>query len=88
MKSAFLLACMVCGYTFAQPPEEKARDLAYCQSLATLYRTYIDGVGAHHLARNADADVAIDKCNSGNTIGIRTLEHVLQRATIDLPPRR
>jgi hypothetical protein len=87
MKNAFLLACTICGYTFAQPPEEKARDLAYCQTLATLYRTYIDGVGARHLAPNADADVAIDKCNSGDTIGIRTLEHVLQRAKIDLPPR-
>src|SRR5437867_7477194 len=33
------------------------------------------------------ADVAIDKCNSGDTIGIRTLERVLKRAKIDLPPR-
>jgi len=46
MKIAFLLACTISGYTFAQPPEEKARDLAYCQALATKYRTYVESQDA------------------------------------------
>ena len=87
MTNTFLMACTICGFTFAQPPEEKARDLAYCQALATIYRTYVDSSGTARLAPNADAEVAIDKCNSGNTIGIRALEHILRRARIDLPPR-
>jgi hypothetical protein len=87
MKALFLLACTICGYTLAPPPEEKARDLAYCHALATQYRTYVEGRGTGHLAPSADVDAAIAKCDAGNTIGIRALEHALERAKIDLPPR-
>jgi hypothetical protein len=88
MKIAFLLACTICGYTFAQPPEEKARDLAYCQALAMKYRTYVESQDARRPAPNADAEIAIDRCNGGDTRGIRTLAHVLERAKIELPPRK
>ncbi len=87
MKTAFLLACTICGYTFAQPPEEKARDLAYCQALAAKYRTYVESQDARRSAPNADAEPAIDRCNAGDTRGIRTLVHVLERARIEQPPR-
>jgi len=86
MKTAFLLACTICGYTFAQPPDEKARDLAYCHALATKYRTYIES-DARRPVPSAEVEIAIDKCNSGNPIGIRALEHSLKRARIELPPR-
>jgi hypothetical protein len=77
MKIAFLLACTICGYTFAQPPEEKARDLAYCQALAAKYRTYVESQDARRPAPNADAEIAIDRCNVGDARDIRTLVHVL-----------
>ena len=88
MKSAFLLACTICGYTFAQPPEEKARDLAYCQALAAKYRTYVESLDARRPTPNADAEIAIDRCNAGDTLGFRTLVHVLERAKIELPERK
>jgi hypothetical protein len=84
MKIAFLLACTICGYTFVQPPEEKARDVAYCQALAAKYRTYVESQDARRPAPNADAELAIDRCNAGD---IRTLERSLKRAKIELPAR-
>jgi hypothetical protein len=87
MKFAFLLACTICGFTFAQPPEEKAKDLAYCDMLATIYRTYIESAGNRRPVPNTDAEIAIDKCQAGDASGIRTLEHTLERSRIALPPR-
>jgi hypothetical protein len=84
MKIAFLLACTICGYTFVQPPEERARDLAYCQALAARYRTNVESLDARRPAPNAEVELATDRCNAGD---IRTLERSLKRAKIELPAR-
>ena len=88
MKSIFLLACIICGFTFAQPPEEKAQDVAYCQALVAKYRTYVESLDVARPALSADAELAIDRCNLVDTRGIRALERSLERAKIELPPRR
>ncbi len=88
MRYVFLLVCTICGYTFTQPADEKARDLDYCQALTAKYRTYIDNQGAHRPSPSPEAEMAMDECHLGDTRGIRTLEHELQRAKIDLPARR
>jgi hypothetical protein len=85
MKIAFLLACTICGYTFVQPPEERARDLAYCQALAARYRTYVESQDTRRPAPTAEVELAIDRCNSAD---IRTLERSLKRAKIELPMRK
>lgn len=88
MSYVFLLACTICGYTFTQPAEEAARELVYCQALTAKYRTYIDNQGAHHPTPSPEAELAMDECHLGDMRGIRTLEQELQRAKIELPPRR
>jgi hypothetical protein len=88
MRHVFLLVCTICGYTFTPPSDETARDLVYCQALTAKYRTYIDSQGARHPTPSPEAELAMDECHLGDTRGIRTLEHELQRARIELPPRR
>jgi hypothetical protein len=87
MKSAFLLGCTICGFTFAQPTAETAKDLAYCHKLSTIYRTYVENAADRRPVPSADAEIAIDRCNTGDASGIRTLEHALEQARIGLPPR-
>jgi len=66
----------------------RADDLAYCQALATKYRAFIVKSGGHSPnPGTADANVAIDQCQSGNPAGIPVLEQKLRDAKIELPSR-
>ncbi len=72
------------------PAAAQDSDVAYCHALAGKYQEYLaHGSGGRHggVDQNADARMAIDKCNAGDTSGIPTLEHALQDAKIELPNR-
>ena len=74
---------------FAGPASAQSNDVAYCQALVSTYQTYLGHNSGRHgaLDANADARVAIDKCNAGDTSGVPVLEQALKNARINLPSR-
>jgi hypothetical protein len=83
--------CLITGLALASaaPAVAQGNDLAYCQALISKYQTYVGHNSGRHesVDQNADARIAIDQCNAGNTAGIAVLEHELTNARIDLPTR-
>jgi hypothetical protein len=63
-------------------------DAAYCQALIAKYQQYLAGYGSSRhgdIDLNANARIAIDRCNAGDLSGIPVLEQQLRNARIDLP---
>ena len=83
--------CLATGLAlaFAAPALAQGNDVAYCHALAAKYQEYLaHGSGGRHGGadnENANARMAADKCNAGDTSGIPVLEHTLKDAKIELP---
>ena len=66
----------------------QGRDAAYCAKLADLMNVYLGGDMGHATITDADAAIAIDKCQKGETAaGIPVLERKLRAAGYTLPAR-
>ncbi len=76
--------------TLATPALAQGNDAAYCKALAGKYQALVAGVGSGRHGehdQNADAKIAVDKCNAGDTSGIPVLERELTNAKVPLPKR-
>jgi hypothetical protein len=74
----------------ATPAFAQSNDAAYCKALVGKYQALVAGMGSGRHGehdQNADAKIAIDKCNAGDTSGIPVLERELTNAKITLPQR-
>jgi hypothetical protein len=75
---------------FAIPASAQGNDAAYCQALVGKYKEYVAGYGSGRhggIDLNANARIAVDKCNAGDAAGIPVLEQELKNARIELPSR-
>jgi hypothetical protein len=80
---------VMAGLVLAMPPAARADDAAYCQALIAKYQQYLAGYGSSRhsdIDLNANARIAIDRCNAGDLSGIPVLEQQLKNARISLPP--
>jgi hypothetical protein len=67
-----------------------ATDLQYCGALVALYDTLLNKTTSHGTriqSTNNAANVAADRCRSGDPRGIADLERALKDAQVALPPR-
>jgi hypothetical protein len=84
--------CLTAGLTLAlaAPALAQGNDAAYCQALVSKYQQYVTGTGSGRHGENelnANAKIAIDKCNAGDASGIPVLEQELKNAKVTLPQR-
>ena len=82
--------CLITGLALAAavPAAAQGNDVAYCHALVSKYQSYVAGLssGRHGSGdQNAQANVAVDKCNAGDPSGIATLEKILTDNKIELP---
>ena len=87
-----LSLCLTAGLTLAlaAPALAQGNDAAYCQALIGKYKEYVAGMGSGRHGendQNANAKIAIDKCNAGDPAGIPVLEQELKNAKVTLPAR-
>jgi len=89
MKIQSIILATGFALSFATPAMAQGSDAAYCHALSAKYQEYIGhGSGGRHGGadnQNADARMAVDKCNAGDTSGIPVLERTLKDARIELP---
>lgn len=74
----------------ATPAFAQGNDAAYCKALVGKYQALVAGMGSGRHGendQNANAKIAIDKCNAGDTSGIPVLEQELRNAKVTLPQR-
>jgi hypothetical protein len=84
--------CLMAGFTlaFAAPALAQGNDAAYCKALVGKYQEYVAGMGSGRHGgtdQNANAKIAVDKCNAGDASGIPVLEQELKNAKVTLPAR-
>jgi hypothetical protein len=84
--------CLTAGLvlTLAAPALAQGNDAAYCKALVGKYHEYVAGMGSGRHGendQNANARIAIDKCNAGDASGIPVLEQELKNAKVALPSR-
>jgi hypothetical protein len=84
--------CLITGLAFAAavPASAQSNDAAYCAALVGKYQHYLStsATGRHiGVDQNANARIAIDKCNAGDPSGIPVLEQQLKNAKLELPSR-
>lgn len=76
------------GLALALPAAARADDASYCQALIAKYQQYLAGYGSSRhsdIDLNANARIAIDRCDAGDLSGIPVLEQQLKNARISLP---
>jgi hypothetical protein len=84
--------CLTAGLTLAlaAPALAQGNDAAYCKALVGKYQEYVAGMGSGRhggIDQNANAKIAVDKCNAGDASGIPVLEQELKNAKVTLPQR-
>jgi len=84
--------CLTVGLlaAFAAPAFAQGNDAAYCKALVGKYQEYVAGMGSGRHGgtdQNANARIAVDKCNAGDASGIPVLEQELKNAKVTLPQR-
>jgi hypothetical protein len=85
--------CLMTGFALATalPVSAMAQssDAAYCQKLTNTYEAYVANVGGRRdkIDQNADAQIAVNKCQAGDMSGIPVLEQTLRDAKFNLPSR-
>ena len=85
IQNLFLTTALALAVT---PALAQGDDAAYCKALAGKYQALVAGVGSGRHGehdQNAEARIAIDKCNAGDLSGIPVLEQELKNNKIPLP---
>jgi hypothetical protein len=83
-----LLPVVAVALAFPAASFAQSSDANYCNALVAKYQQYLDqGTNRGQQPRSVDAQAAVEKCKTGDTSGIPTIEKALKDAKFDLPSR-